>query len=138
MFEQGAGSRGPIELPFQPVFAHLQASIDLPGTNGEELTFHRRTHGPPLPDPWEPDRRGRLQPPRTQIARLFPDPGQQADGLRAVGRSPTREPSRPGLGGPPPHQQPNGIRAVIPAHSRHFVQERRALMPLPHSEILVR
>ncbi len=138
MFQQGARPGGPIEPALQPVFARLQAPIDLPGTDGEQVAGHGGRQGPPLPDPREPDRQGRLQPRRTQIARLLPDPGQHADGLGTVSRAPVWDAPGATPGGLPARQQPNGILPVIATHPCHFIQERRArhavgpLIPVPH------
>lgn len=121
MLEQGAGPGGPVESSLQPMFARLQPPVHLPRTDGKQLAFDRRAHGPSLLKPREPQGKRRLQPCRTEIAHLLPDPGQYADGLRTVGGLPPWLASWARTGRLLSIQQPYGIRAVIPTHPRHFI-----------------
>jgi hypothetical protein len=122
MLQQRARLGASVDTPFPLAFLRLQAPVDLPSTDAQQLFLHRRGHPVALANPRHPVRQQGLQPHRPGISRGFPNRRQYGEYLRALARSASLPPSLRLLSGRSSIQNANRVFPVVAAVQAKFVQ----------------
>jgi len=92
MLQEGAGLGAPVHTPFPLALLRLQAPVDLPCTDTQQLLLHRSAHPVALANPGHPAGQQGLQPHRPGISCRLPDRCQDGEHLPAIARPSSARP----------------------------------------------